>query len=83
MSWTDQLAAFAEASQILGIHGAGLTNIVFSTGATLIEYNALIREENKLRDPYFRLCCDLGHRYCLIRDVDLNQVDADLLASIE
>ncbi|MDH4279209.1 MAG: glycosyltransferase family 61 protein [Acidimicrobiia bacterium] len=83
VSWHDQLAAFAEASHVLGIHGAGLTNIVFSTDATVIEYNALIRDENKLRDPYFCLCCDLGHRYYLIRDVDLGQVEADLLASME
>ncbi len=81
MDWFEQLSVFAEASHVFGVHGAGLTNIVFARDATVIEYNELVRQETKLRDPYFRLCCDLGHRYFLIRDVDLDQVDADLLAA--
>lgn len=79
MPWTEQVETFASASTILAVHGAGLANIVFSQGATVIEYNQLVRDETSLRDVYFGLCRDLGHRYLLIRDVDLDHIGPEHL----
>jgi capsular polysaccharide biosynthesis protein len=38
MNWSDQVAAFRGANLVVGPHGAGLSNLVFSApGTTLIE----------------------------------------------
>jgi capsular polysaccharide biosynthesis protein len=34
---TEQVRTFADANVVLGVHGAGLTNLLFATDATLIE----------------------------------------------
>jgi capsular polysaccharide biosynthesis protein len=62
MTIREQAAAFAEASIVVGPHGAGLTNLLFTPpGATTIELfasPAAIEVSN-----YRVLCARLGHRY--------------------
>ena len=83
MPWFDQVRAFASASAILAVHGAGLANIVFSSDVTVIEYNQLIRNETSLRDVYFELCRDLGHRYLLIREPDIDHIGPEHLIGLQ
>lgn len=62
MTIGEQAAAFAEASVVVGAHGAGLTNLLFTPpGATVVELfaaPAAIEISN-----YRVLCARLGHRY--------------------
>lgn len=62
MTIAEQAAAFSEASVVVGPHGAGLTNLLFTPpGATVVELfaaPAAIEISN-----YRVLCARLGHRY--------------------
>lgn len=79
--WFEQIDLFSRAREVLAVHGAGLTNIIFSRDLTVYEYNQCIRNETHLRDPYFELSCDLGHDYRLIRDVDLEWITPSMFAT--
>lgn len=59
MSLADQIALFSQAEIIVGPHGAGFSNIVFSTGATLID----IFEPNHVSSCFYCLCYDRGQHY--------------------
>lgn len=70
LSFPQQVALFAEASIVLGPHGAGLTNAAFcDPGSTLIEVRALNRasQSPSRNETYRRLaaCCGL-HYGCLM-----------------
>ena len=54
----EQVALFANADVIVSPHGAGLTNIIFSTSASIIE---LFGETKK--STYYRLAEFMGHEY--------------------
>jgi capsular polysaccharide biosynthesis protein len=62
MTIREQAAAFAEASIVVGPHGAGLTNLLFTPpGATVIE---LFASPAAIEISNYRvLCARLGHRY--------------------
>jgi capsular polysaccharide biosynthesis protein len=60
----DQISLFSRASVIVGMHGAGLTNILFAPSAALVElvgsyggsdYFSMCRG---LRNPYVRVQCE-------------------------
>jgi capsular polysaccharide biosynthesis protein len=62
MTIREQAAAFAEASIVVGPHGAGLTNLLFTPpGATVME---LFASPAAIEISNYRvLCAHLGHRY--------------------
>jgi capsular polysaccharide biosynthesis protein len=62
MTIREQVDAFAEASIVVGPHGAGLTNLLFTPpGATVIE---LFASPAAIEISNYRvLCARLGHRY--------------------
>jgi capsular polysaccharide biosynthesis protein len=60
----EQSALFAGASMVIGIHGAGLTNMIFCrSGTPVIEINPAFRKEVHLRPHYYWLACALGLPY--------------------
>jgi capsular polysaccharide biosynthesis protein len=65
LSLTAQAEAMAEAGVVLGLHGAGLTNMILcKPGTTIAEITDPIRFPNPL---YYGLASALGHHYWLIR----------------
>lgn len=58
-SVAENVELFAQADVIVGPHGAGLTDIIYSTDATVIE----LFRSNDVRPTYYVLSEQLGHRY--------------------
>jgi hypothetical protein len=64
LSVVEQIRLFRKASCVVGLHGAGLTNMVFcQPGATVVEIAA--RDPHPHWECYYRLACAMGHRYLL------------------
>jgi hypothetical protein len=60
----EQIGLFADAEAVIGVHGAGLTNAVFSSpGTVLVELQPDVR---KLRHTYWNLAAVSGLRYIQI-----------------
>lgn len=56
----EQIARFRAAREIVSVHGAGLTNLLFSApGARLVE----IFPSTKVKSPYWWVCRRMGHHY--------------------
>lgn len=71
MSFPEQASLFSHAEVVVGVHGAGLTNLIFGTDLDVVE----IFPDSEIRDHYFYLSEVLGHRYnFLVSD----QVGADV-----
>ena len=61
LSVQEQTSLFAQAEAVIGVHGAGLTNAVFSApGTLLIELQADFR---KMRPLYWNVAASFGLRY--------------------
>jgi tetratricopeptide (TPR) repeat protein len=62
----DQIELFSSASHVVGVHGAGLTNVLFSPpGTRVLE----VLPPLVATEAYWTLCSQLGHTYsCLIAD---------------
>lgn len=59
----EQVMLFAEADTVVGPHGAGLTNILFSEETRLIE----CFQADLIRPYFFHLAMELGHNYdCIL-----------------
>ncbi|QPN69511.1 DUF563 domain-containing protein [Synechococcus sp. CBW1108] len=54
------IALFQKASHIIAVHGAGLTNLLFSENATVVELHA---EGHGIRADYFQLASIKGLKY--------------------
>jgi Glycosyltransferase 61 len=61
LSVSEQIALFAQAEAVIGVHGAGLTNAVFSAPGTLLV--ELQPELRKMRPVYWNLAAVAGLRY--------------------
>lgn len=59
LSILEQISLFRDAGFVIAPHGAGITNIIFSNNATLIE----IFEPSWFWPTYYGLCQDCGHSY--------------------
>lgn len=71
----EQVRQFADAEIVLGPHGAGLTNLIFTADAALIELFGSYRNA-----CFFTLARGMGHEYaCATGDAD----GKDLLADVE
>lgn len=71
MDLADQIALFSQAEIIVGPHGAGFSNIVFSKGATLID----IFEPGHVNCCFYMLCHDFGHNYWYVMSETIEDVD--------
>lgn len=61
VGFAEQVNIFSDASVIIGLHGAGLSNMMYAKpGALVIEISDLIDFPNPY---YYALACELGHRY--------------------
>jgi capsular polysaccharide biosynthesis protein len=64
MSVENQSKLFGSASVIVGIHGAGLTNLIFANESTkVIEINPMYPNEDQLRPHYYWVCQCLDFNY--------------------
>jgi hypothetical protein len=63
MTFKDQLNLFFHAKNIIGVHGAGLSNIIFSNNANIIE---IIGDPGHNYTEYYRIAESLNLRYCFI-----------------
>lgn len=82
LSFKDQVALFSEASIIMAPHGAGLTNILWSSpGATVIEFF----EPSVVRRCYWSLARGLGHEYyaSIESTVPNRNAESDILVDIQ
>lgn len=79
MPWVEQIAAFRGARVIAGLHGAGLSNLVFTRpGATLIE---LTNGDHYNRCFEF-ICHVAGHEYRAVASDDPSVTASGLLTEI-
>ena len=61
LDFAEQVNIFSEASVIIGLHGAGLSNMMYAKpGALVIEISDLINFPNPF---YYALASELGHSY--------------------
>jgi capsular polysaccharide biosynthesis protein len=75
----DQIAVFSRASVIIGMHGAGLTNVLFAPRAQMIE---LVGSYGG--PEYFSMCRGLGNSYTRVQCEDRGEnihVNLSLLSS--
>lgn len=54
-----QIELFFDAELVVGAHGAGLTNLLFAEGATVIE----LHPASRVMPHFYFLCLALGHNY--------------------
>ncbi len=63
LSFNEQVKLFSKAKVVVGPHGSGLTNIMWSgAGTSVVE----LLPENRLHPDYFQLSRALGHRYAAV-----------------
>jgi len=62
MTFSQQVRLFNTADYVIAPHGAGLSNLIFSKDATVIE----IFGENVIKPTYFLLSSLLDHKYSFI-----------------
>jgi len=63
LSFTEQVKLFSKAKVVIGPHGAGLTNIIWSgSGTSVIE----LMPKSCLHPDYFQLSRTLGYRYAAV-----------------
>jgi hypothetical protein len=59
LSYRDQVALFFNAQVVVGVHGAGLTNVLFGQHLTLVE----LHPQDLVRSHYFMICKALHFPY--------------------
>ncbi len=77
-----QVELFYDATDVIGVHGAGLSNIIFSDQINILE----IFPERYIRHThYYYLAKSLGHKYqyCCGKDNQLNRYSTSFDVSIE
>lgn len=77
MSIEEQIDLFYDAEFVIGAHGAGLSNIVFSKDIGVLELFA----SNCVLPYYYYLAKSLGHKYSYLYG-NKNNIHADFLANI-
>jgi hypothetical protein len=78
MSFHEQIALFSQARNVIGLHGAGFANILFSPGLTAV---CEIRSRNFTNDVFEKLAGALGVEYSTV-EIDSDETDM-LLADFE
>lgn len=59
LSPSDQIRLFQETEMVVAPHGAGLANLLFTTGATVLE----LQPSSNIAPHYYLLCKRMGHDY--------------------
>jgi capsular polysaccharide biosynthesis protein len=90
LSVQNQIRLFSNADELIGPHGAGLTNMVWGDEMTIFEIH-----NDYVRDHYYVLANNLGHKYIPIQGhstqpsqlnsnliVDIDQIEATLTDAI-
>lgn len=75
MSSSQQIELFKNVKLVIGTHGAGLTNILFSNAITVIE----LLLDKKIKSPYFLLSKAKGHLYKFLICQTTNSTNKNLL----
>jgi capsular polysaccharide biosynthesis protein len=72
LTFREQAKLFGQASCILGVHGAGLTNMIFAnSGCEVLEIQ--LDDPNCSRSHYWMMASILGHRYnCVVGEAIQN-----------
>lgn len=79
LSFIEQLNLFANASIVLGSHGAGFTNIIFCNEKTsIIE----LFSEQKVEYFYKKICFDLGFNYSCLVFPSLGLITEDFIVDL-
>ena len=80
LSFVDQMELFSQASVIVGMHGAGLTNmLVAKPGATILEIR---RRDDDSNNCYFALASAIGHEYWYLQADTLDSTNPDSDVSV-
>jgi len=61
LSFPEQIQLFGETAYLIGIHGAGLTNVIFRLNAPLTVFELLPKDY--IEPHYFWLAKGMGHKY--------------------
>lgn len=69
---SQQIELFEEAEVVVGPHGAGLSNLLFSTDATVLE----LQPSTNVATHYYLLCKRMGHDYHYLTH-DAPTIDSD------
>lgn len=77
MSYPEQVALFANAESIVGVHGAGMVNSIYATGANILELYG-----NHYLPANYELAQGLGMRYGCIHCKTINDQN-DLIVDIK
>jgi capsular polysaccharide biosynthesis protein len=89
MLFVDQISLFRCAKIVLGVHGAGLTNLLFSSRPVVIELFPSERRESDM-SCFFQICCAVNAVYTVVRadsihtrqDIILSEEDIDSLETL-
>lgn len=80
LSFAEQMELFSQAELVMGPHGAGLTNVLFSEDITLVEFF----EPTYVNACYYALCNSMGHEYWYLIGDRRNDSDIEVpMASLE
>ena len=83
-SFTEQIILISEASHLIGVHGGGLTNMIFTQSNVKVleirmkddfENNCYFSLASALKIPYFYHEADLIDKQSLILKLDLNKIE--------
>lgn len=86
-TFLEQASIMRNAKTVIGIHGAGLANIMFMpSGGHLIELSPEINESELFRIPFWRLAsainCDYSILFCKMEKIMQDQYDSDILVDL-
>ncbi len=71
LTWVEQVQLFASATHLVGLHGAGLTNIVYSQNLKWV----IELKPAKMRNELFKHLCDNLHIPYSVVLMETNQID--------
>jgi hypothetical protein len=81
LTFSEQVKLFAQASLIIGPHGAGFSNALYSNNATLVEFF----EPSYVNPCYYRMCQGLNLRYHYLLGKSLKKdiiIDTDAVETL-
>lgn len=77
MTLDEQIELFSNATHVIAVHGAGMTNLIHACHAAVLE---LFSDNHGIRPDYFQICCilELPYFYAVCRSVgERNDIHLD------
>jgi len=71
-TFEEQVNMFRHAKQVVGLHGAGLTNILWSNDVTVVEI-----QPERMRGMFYEIASALQHSYASVTCSDRSRIQAD------